>query len=192
MNPPRLFRIPVLLLVVAALLFGCRAEPKPDLLKIENRVRKILELPTVEYRYKDIVYLGDKKTFLFFTTVDKKLLFSVNIRIRAGLDLRGDPLTLSPDEKKSKKIRVRLPRSGILLIDADEKSIHQYFAVEQGDKFSRLEFSREIERIKPRIEKDARDRGILKQSEENAKRLVRSFLELAGFEEIDFEPSTKG
>ena len=192
-KPSRLVRFLVPLSAFVLALAACGPEPKPDLKRVEEGVRKILELPTLEYVYKDIVFLGDKRTFLFITTVDKKLLFSVHLRVRAGLDLRRqDALVLKPDVRNPKKVRVRLPKPEILLVDADERSFHQYFALEKGEKFSRLEFSREIERIKPGLEKDARDRGILARSEENARRLVRSFLELAGFEEVEFESSSKG
>ncbi len=187
------FRISGILVLSAALAAsGCGKNPKPDLPSIESRIRKLLEMPTVEYVYKDIVYLGDKKTFLFFTTVDKKLLFSLNLRVRAGVGLGNEGIRLAVDEKNPKRISVRLPKPAVLLVDADERSIHQYFAVEKGGRFGRLEYSREIEKIKPRIEKDAKDRGILRHSEDNARRIVRSFLELAGFEEVDFGQPTKG
>jgi len=124
--------------------------------------------------------------------VDKRLRFSLHLRVRAGADLGNEGIGLTVDEKNPKRIFVRLPKPAILLVDADERSINQYFAVEKGGRFGRLEYSREIEKIKPRIEKDAKNRGILRHSEDNARRIVRSFLELAGFEEIDFGPPMKG
>jgi hypothetical protein len=176
----------VVLLAVLIAAAGCKPKNPANMPALESRVRSILELPTAEYIYKDIVYLGDTRSFLFFKTMDKRLLFSVQIRVRAGISL-DEGFRLYPDKGDPKRVYVRLPRAKIVLIDADERSIRQYF--EQGERFGRLEFSAAIEGVKPRVEQDARDRGILRRSEENAKRLVQSFLEYAGFESIQFLPA---
>jgi hypothetical protein len=177
--------VAVILLAVLTAVPGLKGKA-PAMPALETRVRSILELPTAEYIYKDILYLGDTRSFLFFKTMDRRLLFSVQIRVRAGINL-DEGFRLYPDKGDPKRIYVRMPRAKIVLVDADDRSIRQYF--EQGDRFGRLEFSAAIEEAKPRVERDARDRGLLNRAEENARGLVQSFLQFAGFEEVQFLPA---
>lgn len=176
---------PAAVVCLAALtLSACSAPPaKPELGRIESRLSGLLELPAVEYIYRDVVYLGKTKSFLFITTVDKRLLFSLNLRVRAGLDLRqGFKLVaVSPTT-----VEVQLPPARILSVDADEASIREFFIVEQGEKIGRLEYAEEIERAKPRIEKDAIERGMLTAARAAAESLVGGFLAAAGFSEVRF------
>lgn len=174
-----------LLVPASALLTGCSRGPAVDMGSLETRVRSVLELPTVEYVYRDIVYLGSSRSFLFFKTLDKKLLFSVRIRVRAGLDMK-EGFRIIPDDMNPRRVYIRLPASRILQVDADEKGIHQYF--QRGERFGRLEYSAAIEEVKPRAVEDARKRGILEKSEENAKTLIRGIFGAAGFTRIDFLP----
>lgn len=173
-----------LVISVLAVWSGC-ARPPASVTTVESRIRSILEFPVVEYVYRDVVYLGDTRSFLFIKTLDRRLLFSVRLRVRAGMDLRSG-FRLIADRGNPKRIYVQLPASRILLVDADEGSIRQYF--EFGERFSRLEYTNALEQVKPKAEEDARARGILEKSDENAKRIIRSFLAAAGFERIDFLP----
>jgi hypothetical protein len=182
-------KAPVIVFLFLTLFLGaCSRGPAVGDDEITSRIRNILELPTAEYRYKDIVHLGNTKSFLFFTTVDKELLFSVDLRVQAGIDF-NDELTIYRDKGDPERIFVGLPPAKILLVDADEKSIHQYFSREQGDRFGRLEFADEIAKAKPGVEKDAVSRGILRKADDAAKDLVRGFLRFLGFKSIEFLPS---
>ncbi len=172
--------------LLAASASGCSRRPPPDFGALETQVRNILELPAVEYVYRDIVYLGSTRSFLFFKTMDKRLLFSVRLRVRAGIDL-AEGFRIVPDDSNPRRVYVRLPASRILMVDADERGIHQYFAY--GERFSRMEYSAAIDAVKPKAEEDARKRGILEKSDENAKNLIRGFLGTAGFSRVDFLPA---
>jgi hypothetical protein len=174
----------VLSLALIGLASGCAApERRIELARLEARLAGLLELPTLEYVYRDVIYLGTTKSFLFFNTVDKRLLFSLNLRVQAGLDLKQG-FALIPASPSA--LEVRLPPARILSIDADETSIHEYFILEKGEKFGRLEYGEEIERIKPRVEKDALERGMLAEARSAAERLVRGFLGAAGFADVRF------
>lgn len=187
-TPIRSRRIPVLLLIVAVALLavGCfPPQPMPSV-EVERRVRDLLELHTYEHIYRDIVYFGEERSFLFFKTMDRRLLFSVNFRVRAGMDLT-EGLRVIPDEADPTRLYVRLPAPRVLLVDADEESIHQYFVREQGGPITWLEYSDQLEAAKDRIRREAIDRGILEQAEQNAVRVLENFFTLAGFSTVQFD-----
>ena len=150
--------------------------------EISRHIRSILQLPTFEHVYRDVVYLDRERSFLIFKTMDTETLFAVNVRIQAGLDLR-EGFTL---EQTQDGLRVNLPPARILLADADESSIEQYFLKEVGGSISRLDYYDEINRMKEELILDSLSRGILEKALENAKLLVTNFLNNSGFEKVIF------
>lgn len=139
----------------------------------------------MEYRYKEIVYVGEQKSFLFVPTSSKQVLFSVEIRVQAGMDLQH-PLNVKRDIQNPRKIHVTLPPPKILLLDVDEATIRQYFVVEQGSRIHRMDYSKELEAAKQRILQDAHKRGILLEAEQQARTLIKEILETAGFKEVEW------
>jgi hypothetical protein len=176
------------LAVVPLIFLSCAAEPEPDLPELERRVSNVLRLHSYEHVYRDIVYFGEERSFLFFKTMDRRLLFSVDIVVSAGVDLT-DGIVLMQDENQPQRIVVQLPPTQILEVDADESSIYQYFERDRGGEVGWLEYGAEIEAVKERIRADAVDRGILHKAEQNARGVITNFFELAGFEEVVFRPS---
>ena len=75
-----------LLLSVAA--GGCARATRTHSLAVEQQLTSLLELHTYEHIYRDVVYFGEEKSFLFVRTVDRQVLFAVDIRVRAGVDLQ--------------------------------------------------------------------------------------------------------
>ena len=164
-------------------MFGCSSDSSIEIARIESRVRMLAELETAESIYRDIVYFGDARSFLFFRTMDRRLLFSVNLHVRAGVDL-SEGFQLKPDEDGG--VDVFLPPARVLMVDADETSIDQYFVREQGGRIGYLEFSGSIEDVKDRVAADAVDRGLLNRADENARVLVENLLTVAGVRELRF------
>jgi hypothetical protein len=177
--PWRLFLIMLFLLPLS----GC-LEPLPPPEEIETSVRNILELPTYEYIYRDIVYLNEKQTFLFFPLVRKTLLFSIDLRVQAGFDL-SKGIDIQPFGING--LRITLPPASILLIDADEESIHQYFLEEYGDEIGMLEYYDEIDKKKPGIIEDSVNRGILEEAEINGIRLLSGLFKTKGFSSVEIQ-----
>ncbi|MFW5717895.1 MAG: DUF4230 domain-containing protein [Spirochaetota bacterium] len=179
---------PLLALVILASLVGvsgCAPVSRSELVRLEDRIESLLELSTYEHIYRDLVYFGEERSFLFIKTVDRAVLFSVDIRVRAGVDLaRG--VTVTPDRRDANRIYVRLPRPEILAVDADESSIEEYFIREQGGRIGLLELTDQLDEAKVRIAREAIDRGILDRADENARRLIAGFLAMAGFTEVVF------
>jgi hypothetical protein len=117
--------------------------------------------------------------------MDKRLLFSIDIRVQAGINLQKGFEIITERGNRS-ALYLKLPAPEILLIDAREDTINQYFLKEYGGTISRLEFSDEIDAVKARIAEDARTRGILDQARRNAEDILENILALSGFTEITF------
>ncbi len=150
---------------------------------LKTGIRNLLEIPVYEHIYRDVIYIGEDEHFLFFNTVDKRLLFSIDIKVQAGIDF-SDGLQLVQGENGL--VTVFLPPAKILLIDADESTINQFFLKEKGGDFSRLDYYDEIGRQKEMIKQDAIDRGILVKAYDNGKNLIKNLLKIAGYSEIVF------
>ena len=161
------------------------ANPSPD--KLEISIRQMLEMPSCEQIYRDIVYIGEKEKILFFTTTDKEVLFSIDIRIQAGIRNAGlVDIQITENKEGILTAVVSLPKSEILLVDAEENSIEQYFIKERGEQISRLEYYDEINRKKKDLEASAISAGILEKADSNCRDLIRSFLSLSGIDSTEF------
>ncbi|MFO8064849.1 MAG: DUF4230 domain-containing protein [Spirochaetota bacterium] len=171
--------------ILPLVLLACSRQPHAHLPDLERRVSDVLRLHTYEHVYRDIVYFGEERSFLFFKTMDRRLLFSVDIVVEAGIDL-AEGLELAHDEQHPRRLIVELPPTRILLVDADESSINQYFSRERGGDVGWLEYSSQIDEVKTRVEADAVERGILEKAQTSAREVVTDFFELSGFEEVVF------
>lgn len=167
---------------VFLVLSSCGPSQDERLTSLEAKVRNLAELHTFEQTYRDVVYLGEQREFLFFRTMDRQLLFSVNIRVRAGVDLRQGVRVLPGADRRS--VFVEVPAPSILLVDADEESISQYFVRERGGAIGWLEVGAEIEAAKAQVTADAVNRGILDRAGENAREVLENLFSQAGFESV--------
>ncbi len=174
------------LLLLSFLIVACRQPPPMPPESVRERISQILQLPVHESVYREIIYLDRERSFLFLRTVDKRVLFAVNLHVRAGIDL-GEGLEVRTDPRDPAAITVLMPPARILSVDADESSIEQYFVKESGERIRLLEFSDQIAALKEGVREDARKRGVLVRADRNARTLLSNFLELAGFERIRFE-----
>jgi hypothetical protein len=170
---------------------GCAPVSRGEVVRLQQQIEGLLALHTSEYRYRDLVYFGEERTFLGLRTVDRAVLFAVDIRVRAGTDLqRGVELRVR--RSSPHRVAVTLPPATILSVDSDETSIREYFIREQGKRIGLLEVSDQIERAKSAAALEAVRRGILDEAEANARRLIGGLLSMAGFRDIVFLPSTAG
>ena len=163
------------------LVSGCTdAAPPPPQEELERKIRTLLELPTYEQNYREVIYLGEQASFLSIPTRDLQLLFSLDITVEAGLNLK-DSLRITP--RGWQQLIITLPEPEVLSIDADENSIQQYFIKEWGlgTGFGRLDLYDEINAAKERVRLEAVDRGILEKARENAETLIRQMFIMAGF-----------
>ena len=175
-------------LTAVLLLSGCSGTETVPPEEIELSIRNILEFPTCEQIYRDIVYFGEEQKVLFLTTVDKRLLFSVEIRIQAGIR-RADLIDVKPagiSSSGKQQVIVSIPKAEILLADADENTIEEYFLKEWGGQISRLEYYDEISRKKDELCLHAVETGLLDRAADNAETLIRRLLAASGIEVVEF------
>ena len=99
-----LIAISILLILI---LTSCGTQKEVSYDTLETHVREILDLPTFEHVYRDIIYIGEE-TFLFkkIKVAEKEVLFSIDIVVQAGIDFK-DGVLLTPGEKG--EITVTLP-----------------------------------------------------------------------------------
>jgi hypothetical protein len=173
-------------LLAAALGSGCseRAAEAPELSKerIGRKVDALLELTTYEYIYRDIIYIGEEARFLGIKHLDKRLLFSVDFRITAGVDLDNGDVRVKP--LAGGGVRIELPEPSVLTADAREDSIRQYFVKEFGGRVSRLEYYDRIDEHKREAVESAVADGILDRAGENARTILTNTLEGLGIERV--------
>ena len=169
--------------LILSILISCTAQTTTSRPVIENQIRGILELPTIEYVYREVIYVGHEAKFLGFKHIDKRLLFSIDLIISAGIDLTKG---IEIRNITNGDIQIILPEPEILLVDADEGSIHQFFVKEWGEKVSRLDYYDEIVKSKEEITSDAIERGILLKAKNNAEELVLKIFSVYGIKKVDF------
>jgi len=177
-----------LILLFAALVISCgytkpEKVPPPSPEALEQKVVTILELPTFEQNYREVIYLGDKKAILNVPTRDFRVLFSLDIQLEAGIDL-SKPWEIKTDGWE--ELIITLPEPQILSIDADESTIHQYFIKEWGwgESFGRMDLYEEINHAKTRVKDEAIKRGVLDNARNNAETLVRQLFLMTGFDTV--------
>ncbi len=174
----------LILSVLVSWLVSCMAQTTTSKPVIENQIRGILELPTIEYIYREVIYVGQEARFLGFKHLDKRLLFSIDLIISAGIDLTKG---IEIRNITNGDIQVILPEPEVLLVDADEGSIHQFFVKEWGDKVSRLDYYDEIVKSKEDIISDAIERGILLKAKNNAEEMILKIFSVYGIENVYFQ-----
>jgi hypothetical protein len=185
------FLFPVLLISISLGACDFQADTSRRLpTDVERQIRTVLELPSYEYLYRDIIYISDQAEFLGFRHKDTQLLFAVDVRLQAGVNLKKG-VQVTPISAGG--LSINLPAAEILLIDADENSITQYFKKEFGGQIERLAYYDEISLSKERIRKEAVDRGVLTQAQSNAASVVRSLLQSQGISpvEVKFQQSRR-
>ena len=152
---------------------GAPAQSAPEV-DVGARIESLGRLITAEYVYRDVIYVGQQTRFLGIPTGQADLLFSVEIRVVAGLDLlrRAAQVERTPDGT----IFVTLPAAEILTVDADESTIEQYFARARLAQLDWLTVGDNMRVVKDAVRDDAITRGIVERAQRNAESLVRGLL----------------
>lgn len=163
----------------------------PDLTDIREEISAIRTLTTGEYRYRDVVYYSEETRLLGIPAGRREVLFSLDIVVRGGVDLsRG--FRAETDESGA-TLFLTIPAAEILLVDADENSIEQYFAEERLGRIDWLDVGDELMRAKEANRADAIGRGILSETEAQARGVLTDLGRAAGFEtvEVRFRPAAE-
>ncbi len=128
-----------------------------------RQLQQLFELHTAEALHRDIVYISEQRSAFLWRMVDTRVLFAVDYRIHAGLDLT-EGLKVRRVPGAPQRLLVTLPRARVLSIDVDEESIHQYQLRARGRRLGWLEIAAELERVKDRVAEDATEHGLLERA----------------------------
>ena len=170
-------------LIVASFLFAknkFKVEEKTSISSetVESSLREVRELTTLKYHYKNIASFENAQEFqgfkLPFTT--KKFIYTYEGDINAGIDLEDARVSVN---NQAKTITVNLPESKILSHDIDENSVK--FFDEKNSIFNPLEledFSNFRKEEEAKVEKEAIEKGLLEESQKNAKKAVEELLNI--------------
>ncbi|NNM66835.1 MAG: DUF4230 domain-containing protein [Spirochaetales bacterium] len=149
-------------------------------------LRRILQLATAEMLCHEVVYRHDESRWFFLTYGVRETLFSIDLKVQAGFDLSGG-WRLVPDPEHQ-TLRVFLPPPRVLLIDAVDTSIREYFSA--GEPLGYLRLRALLKDRTRELEKKAVEQGILDQAQAKAQIFVEGFFKNLGWSRVQVEFKT--
>lgn len=159
-------------------IFNVEEETKVTSETVEAALKEAKELTTLKYHYKNIASFENSQQFqgmkIPFTT--KKFLYTYEGEIHAGVDL--DEAKVKVNEE-AKTINVSLPETKILSHDIDEDSVMVYD--DKDSIFNQLEledYSNFRKEEEAKVEKEAIDKGLLVEAEDQTIKAVKELLNL--------------
>ncbi|MFO3716398.1 DUF4230 domain-containing protein [Anaerococcus cruorum] len=159
-------------------IFNVEEETKVTSETVEAALKEAKELTTLKYHYKNIASFENSQQFqgmkIPFTT--KRFLYTYEGEIHAGVDL--DEAKVKVNEQ-AKKINITLPETKILSHDIDENSVMVYD--DQDSIFNPLEledYSNFRKEEEAKVEKEAIDKGLLEEAEDQTIKAVKELLNL--------------
>jgi hypothetical protein len=174
----------VVIVTLVLLALPEREETRPSEGDVTTRIRNLQTIATTEFRYRDVVYFGEQSRFLGIPAGSRRILFSVTISVIAGLDLnRGIDVQIA--QENPDRVFVTLPSPEVIRVDAEERSLKQYFVQERFGRLDWLAVSDQVELAKERNRIDAIERGLLLQAEEQARAVIVRLLRTAGFSSVN-------
>lgn len=163
----------VVLLMVTIGFSACKEKRIP----IEDQILKIKEmsqLGTVEYTVTKVISASDNQTW--FKVGDRKILFSCEGTIKAGIDLSS--LSAKDIQTDGDKVTLTLPHAKLIYLNIEPNSIKEVYS-----SVSILRSSFDVEEKngllvqgQKNIEKSVDSIGILQDAEKNAKHLIEAWL----------------
>lgn len=159
-------------------IFNVEEETKVTSETVEAALKEAKELTTLKYHYKNIASFENSQQFqgmkIPFTT--KRFLYTYEGEIHAGVDL--DEAKVKVNEE-AKTINVSLPETKVLSHDIDENSVMVYD--EKNSIFNPLEledYSNFRKEEEAKVEKEAIDKGLLVEAEDQTIKAVKELLNL--------------
>lgn len=163
-----------LVLVIGLLLTACAADTTQS--TVQHQVQALFEMPTVEMVFRDVVYHRSNQRVMGVLNYDfRETLFRVLVRVQAGFDLSSPNFSVV---QEGGRISINLPKPKILMADADDESLHEYFTRDNNIGLQLLQ-----ERKKQRVEAakvQAIEQGILGEAARQARLRVGELLNVLG------------
>ena len=144
------------------------------------------ELGTVEYTISKIIKANDET---FYTIGDRKILFSCQATVKAGIKLDDFSTKNVTYDKASNSISVKLPKPSILALNMPAEKVKLEY-VKIGtfrSNFSAEERNELLKQGEEDIRTDLPNLGILNDAQKNAELFFKSFFSRLGIEKVTIE-----
>lgn len=150
---------------------------------IKEKVENIVELSTVKYNYTDVVNFNDSLTIgqmdLPFTK--KSFILKYSGYLKAGVNLE----TIEVEVKNENTVEITMDKSKVLENVINEEDV--VFFDERDGLFNKLSY-KDLYAVlvgqKEKVKKEALDRGLLLEAENNAEEILISLLQEMDFKNI--------
>jgi hypothetical protein len=165
------------------LVAGCKQSPTPA--EKVLAIREMGALATTEYTVTKIVKAEDNKTW--YKIGDRKILMSIEARIKAGIDLTQ--LKQEDISINGKSIRLKLPPPSILSVQLPPDKIkleYQEIGLLRMD-FDQAERMQLLEQAERQVQAAIPETGILETTRIHTSNWIQQFCRQLGFEEIHIE-----
>lgn len=143
---------------------------------IESGIREMGELITAEYYYTHAEDFENVKTLwsIKVPMTKTKLVYTVEGDIKAGIDFTKVTVLVDDD---AKKITITLPKSMVLASEIDHDSFHVVNEKEGWfNDLSAEDVNKTFAHVKEMEEEKAIENGLLTRADENAVRIITSFV----------------
>ncbi|MFN5983716.1 MAG: DUF4230 domain-containing protein [Fluviicola sp.] len=168
-------------IITSLILFACgdsEAQKEREIFE----VREVGVLSTTEYTLSKIVKWNDEGEW--YKWGDRRILFSVRARVKAGVDLskigKGDI------KEEGNKITINVPKAQVISFDMDPDDIKTEKEDISGLRagFSQKDKNAVLKKGEESIRKDLELLNILKDAQRNAEVFLVDFYKNQGFEEV--------
>jgi hypothetical protein len=175
----------LLLSLLLTLIISCGPTAKQLEQQVENNLRQLSELGTVEYVVTKIVKANDNATWYKFG--DRKIIFTCKAHLKAGIDLSELPKDSIRIDAAAKSVSLVLPKAKLLSCNMKPDDIH--LAYEKTalvrSSFSSAERDGIMVQGEKNIQESVVELGILTDAENNARMFLEAFLKQAGYSAIN-------
>jgi hypothetical protein len=161
----------ILMLVLTGTLARSRERTRLDTL--EEKISLQSRLVTARETYREVIYSESSTLF-----TDKKLLFSADFTVEAGVDLRQCRLR----RNWKGQLVLLLPSVRIFSIDCEEDTIQEYIAREFLTKITYSDYAPFIEEEKSRLREEALRSDLIPRAENNVRSFLRGLLSGSGLD----------
>ena len=175
----------VWLLALAAgfLLCSCNSQEK----KLDKAMAKAVacaELGTVEYTITKLVIADDEA---FYKFGDRKIIFSCNTTMKAGINLEDFKREDVVPSKDGKSVNVLLPQPKILSFNMSAENVKLEYSKTTGLRtgFNTSERNNLLKQGEKAIIDDAPNLGIYEDAKKNAAEFFRTLLGQCGYENVN-------
>ena len=148
-----------------------------------SAMEEMAELGTVQYTITKIIKADDNA---FYTVGDRKILFSCQSTMKAGISLADFKKENVKVNEEDKSVEVTLPKPKVLSFNMPAEKIKlEYEKVGTlRSNFTTEDRNNLLRQGEKAIMDDAENLGILKDAEENARLFFESLLKQVGFETV--------